>query len=190
MASLLCGSFRESQGREMQVCDISADAMKVVLGYLYCDQIVSKLSDLDVCDWCDVIEFANRLCLDRLISLVEHEVVAELKLRNQAESVKNAILLVDKCSLFNATSLYRWLFTHLSHNYDFLCKNFTYLKQTILSEETKAELLRNRWPPVWHIKEKDYYERRRRLLAKVEADKRKMRSGMSRWWLWRKQNIL
>ncbi|XP_075263180.1 rho-related BTB domain-containing protein 1-like isoform X2 [Convolutriloba macropyga] len=190
MASLLCGSFRESQGRELEVTDISASALRIVLGYLYCDQLISRASDLDVCDWCDVIEFANRLCLDRLISLVERELVAQLRGKIHSESVKDSILLLDKCQLFNAHSLHKWLFTHLSHNFDYMCKNFSYLKQTMLSEESKKELLRNRWPPVWYIKEKDYYERRRRLMTKIEGNKRQMKNGLTRWWLWRKQNVM
>ena len=192
MSSLLSGSFREGQGRDLLFVDISPEAMRVVLCYLYTDQLIwdKENGSMQCLDWSEAIELANRLCLDRLISLIEHEVVDRLRREKHSDGVKESLLLVDKCNLYNAHGLHQWTFTHLCHNYDFMCKNFTYLKQTMLCDGTKEELLNNRWPPVWYIKEKDYYERRSRLLTKVEADKRQMRNGMSRWWLWRKQNFL
>ena len=78
------------EGRDLLLADISAEAMRVVLCYLYTDQLVPDSGGGIQCvDWSEAIELANRLCLDRLISLIEHEVVHSLTTRHtHSEGVK------------------------------------------------------------------------------------------------------
>lgn len=60
----------------------------------------------------------------------------------------------------------------MATNYNDLCKDQGKDMKTVLDEETLKYLEENRWPPVWYLKEQDYYERTMRQMM-LERDRKK-----------------
>ena len=55
----------------------------------------------------------------------------------------------------------------MATNYNALCKEQSQEMKS-LDTETLQYLEKNRWPPVWYLKEQDYYER---TMAQLEREK-------------------
>lgn len=60
--------------------------------------------------------------------------------------------------MHNANQLADWCLYQISIHYNDICHKNTKLLRS-LHPENQAYLNRNRWPPVWYLKEYDYYER-------------------------------
>lgn len=74
--------------------------------------------------------------------------------------------------LHNAPQLSAWCLHFMATNYNQLCKEEQkQVKQ--LDESTLKHLEEHRWPPVWYLKEQDYYERTIMELEREENEKKK-----------------
>ena len=127
-----------------------------MLYYIYSDHLVDSLSHKNCLP---LIELANRFCLTRLIALVEERVISEL-VQMEMHSDINAIVLklLEPAQIHNADQLSDFCLYQISVNYNDICHSNMKLLRS-LHPENQAYLNRNRWPPVWFLKEHDYFER-------------------------------
>lgn len=148
-----------------------------LLCYLYTDQIppISAVKCLNL------LELANRLCLPRLINLIECRVIEDLTIISQNETnetvdhclkllepVKVVYLLIlngvyqfitsEFQQLHNAHQLAEWCMSYLCVNYNVICK-FSLKGLKALHQDNQEYLREHRWPPVWYLKDYDYYQR-------------------------------
>jgi len=107
-----------------------------------------------------LIELANRLCLPRLVQLVENHMVAEMQRIIDAggEVTMECLTLLEPCQIHNADQLADWCLTYLSTNYNTICRKAPKLLKA-LHPENQAHMAHHRWPPVWYLKERDYYDK-------------------------------
>ncbi|EEC12050.1 rhogtpase, putative [Ixodes scapularis] len=75
MAAMFRGDFRESSAKVVHFPGARRECFERLLTYLYTDS-VSDIMSTNEC--LDLIELANRLCLPRLICLMEQKVISEL----------------------------------------------------------------------------------------------------------------
>lgn len=127
-----------------------------MLYYIYTDNLVDSLNHRNCLP---LIELANRFCLARLIALVEERVISELVQLEMHSDIKGIVLkLLEPAQIHNADQLSDFCLYQISVNYNEICHNNTKLLRS-LHPENQAYLNRNRWPPVWFLKEQDYFER-------------------------------
>ncbi|XP_076354179.1 rho-related BTB domain-containing protein 1-like isoform X2 [Tachypleus tridentatus] len=157
MAAMFRGDFRESSEKVVHFPGVSSDCFRHLLVYLYTDCLDSTVNPNNCLE---ILELANRLCLPRLVALVEHKVIRELNkmAENGIDSTEHAIRLLEPCQMHNADQLADWCLYNISVSYNEICRKSVKLLRT-LHPENQAYLNRNRWPPVWYLKEYDYYER-------------------------------
>ncbi|XP_022247796.1 rho-related BTB domain-containing protein 1-like isoform X1 [Limulus polyphemus] len=157
MAAMFRGDFRESSAKVVHFPGVTKDCFHQLLVYLYTDCIDPTINPNNCLD---LLELANRLCLARLVALVEQKVVRDLikMAENKIDSTEHAIRLLEPCQMHNADQLADWCLFHISVNYNEICQKSIKLLRT-LHPENQAYLNRNRWPPVWYLKEFDFYER-------------------------------
>lgn len=67
--------------------------------------------------------------------------------------------------LHNGHQLADWCMNHLCINYNKLCK-MSPRSLRLLHPDNQAYLVEHRWPPVWYLKDFDYYQK-----CLVERDK-------------------
>jgi len=60
--------------------------------------------------------------------------------------------------IHNAHQLADWCLTYLSTNYNTLCRKAPKILKALHSEN-QAYLAHHRWPPVWYLKERDFYDK-------------------------------
>ena len=73
----------------------------------------------------------------------------------------------------NAPQLSAWCLHFMCTNYNALCRSQGHREmRNVLDKKTLDYLEENRWPPVWYLKEQDYYERTVRNLATEQHKKR------------------
>ncbi|KAL9700766.1 hypothetical protein quinque_004207 [Culex quinquefasciatus] len=116
MKAMLNGDFREAHAN-------------LLLCYMYTDEIPPISADKCL----NLLELANRLCLPRLLNLVE-------------------------CRLHNAHQLAEWCMSYLCVNYNSICK-LSPRSLKGLHPDNQDYLREHRWPPVWYLKDYDYYQR-------------------------------
>ncbi|KAK3878684.1 hypothetical protein Pcinc_016692 [Petrolisthes cinctipes] len=156
MHAMFSGDFRESNAKVITFPGVKVRTFHILLQYLYTDSVPT----LKVRECLPVVELANRLCLPRLISLVEIEIIDLFQRVIQAggDVSEDCIYLLEPLQMHNAEQLVEWCLTCLATNYNHVCHKHT--KQLrALHPENQAYLNRNRWPPVWYLKDYDYYER-------------------------------
>lgn len=74
------------------------------------------------------------------------------------------MLLSDKLifyilrQLHNAHQLAEWCMSYLCVNYNVICK-FSLKGLKALHQDNQEYLREHRWPPVWYLKDYDYYQR-------------------------------
>lgn len=145
-----------------------------MIHYLYTDTLHDKVSHKNCLA---LIEIANRFNLVRLVALVEEHIVDELNqmiIRNSSNSLQIAFKLLEASQIHNAHQLAEHCLYLLMCNYNDICHNHIKLLRS-LHPENQAYLNRNRWPPVWYLKELDHYERCMR-----ELEWNKCSKGMKR----------
>lgn len=76
----------------------------------------------------------------------------------------------------NAPQLSAWCLHFMATNYNDLCRDQGKELNTALEEKTLEYLEKNRWPPVWYLKEQDYYARTKQRML-VEQNKKKEKKG-------------
>ena len=81
----------------------------------------------------------------------------------------------------NAPQLESWCLHFMSTNYNKLCKQAGKEMDKHLDEESRKYLEEHRWPPIWYLKEQDFYERSMRQyekeLVEMKTKKRSKRCG-------------
>ncbi|KAJ1525452.1 hypothetical protein ONE63_010263 [Megalurothrips usitatus] len=155
--AMFSGDFRESSAKVIAFPGVAQDTFMQLLTYLYTDELSGSVSYLKCIE---LLEVANRLCLHRLITLIEKRVVDQLTLKCEKEGdvVEHCLRLLEPCKLHNADQLADWCMNHLCTNYNKLCKRSPKLLRQ-LHPENQEYLSEHRWPPVWYLKDYDYYEK-------------------------------
>lgn len=126
-----------------------------MLYYIYSDHLIESVSHKNCLP---LIELANQLCLFRLISLVEERVITELTMMSPSESNAIVLRLLEPSQMHNADQLSDFCLYQIAVNYNEICHNNMKLLRS-LHPENQAYLNCHRWPPVWFLKEHDYFER-------------------------------
>ncbi|CAG9569487.1 unnamed protein product [Danaus chrysippus] len=153
MKAMFQGHFRESTSRVISFPGVRMYAFHILLCYIYSDKIpiVEPTRSLEL------LELANRLCMNRLVSLVEARVIDQLqhqdRLGEDDQVVEIALSLLEPVKLHNAHNLSEWCTWRLCGAYDRVCR------AKHLSLSSREYLADNRWPPVWYVKEFDYYQK-------------------------------
>ncbi|XP_073969852.1 rho-related BTB domain containing isoform X3 [Rhodnius prolixus] len=162
MRAMFSGDFREGSAKVILFPGVKCDSFRVLLCYLYSDNV----GQLSPARCVDLLELANRLCLPRLIHLVEKRVVEELvrmcgsngETNVSNDVVETCLKLLEPCKLHNADQLADWCMNHLCTNYNKLCKMSPKLLRS-LHPDNQEYLTEHRWPPVWYLKDFDYYDK-------------------------------
>ncbi|XP_026672539.1 rho-related BTB domain-containing protein 2 isoform X2 [Ceratina calcarata] len=157
MKAMFSGDFRESSAKVIVFPGVREYTFHKLLCYLYTDEVPAISSARCL----NLLELANRLCLQRLVNLVESRVVEDLERLSQNEgneAVENCLRLLEPCKLHNADQLADWCMNHLCVNYNKLCK-MSPRSVRLLHPENQEYLNEHRWPPVWYLKDYDYYQK-------------------------------
>ncbi|CAH0393986.1 unnamed protein product [Bemisia tabaci] len=169
MKAMFSGDFRESNAKVILFPGVKEETFEQLMTFLYTDKVSS---DFLYCKKTaavsqsrhhvlDILELANRLCLPRLVNLIEKKIVEELislSGTNESEIVQHCIRLLEPCKLHNADQLADWLMSYLCVNYDKLCKLSPKLLR-MLHPDNQLYITEQRWPPVWYLKDYDNYEK-------------------------------
>ena len=139
--------FREKTSNSVQFPGISKFTFHQLLHYFYTDSASNRISP-DNC--VELIELANRLCLPRLVTLVERSVTAQLKdLREQGVDLsETALAIFELCQMHHAVQLSDWCMSYLAQSYNTICRKYPKILRN-LQPENQAALNIHRWPPVW-----------------------------------------
>ncbi|XP_042881840.1 rho-related BTB domain-containing protein 1-like isoform X1 [Penaeus japonicus] len=156
MHAMFSGDFRESNAKVITFPGVKLRTFQVLLQYLYTDTIPT----LKTRECLPIVELGNRLCLPRLISLVENEIIDLFQRVIQAggDVSEDCIYLLEPLQMHNAHQLVEWCLTCMATNYNHVCNKHAKQLRS-LHPENQAYLNRHRWPPVWYLKDYDYYER-------------------------------
>ncbi|KAF9407213.1 hypothetical protein HW555_012683 [Spodoptera exigua] len=154
MKAMFQGHFRESTSRVISFPGVKMYAFHILLSYIYSD----KIPAVDPMRCLELLELANRLCMNRLVNLVEARVIDQLQQRDRVcgdddQVVEIALSLLEPVKLHNAHNLADWCMWRLCGAYDRVCR------AKHLSQASRDYLSDNRWPPVWYVKEYDYYQK-------------------------------
>ncbi|CAK8696767.1 unnamed protein product [Clavelina lepadiformis] len=166
MKAMFVGSFIESERKEVKFPGTTVSSLKTVFEYIYCNQacILEDYHDVG-----DLISLANRLCLPNLVSCIEHEVARIFSLREakyiRSEELRIIAALCEDCiamllmsQMHNASRLTEWCLHFLSVHYNEACR-FASKHIKNLPSQLRHHLEKRRWPPVWYIKQKDFYDK-------------------------------
>ncbi|KAK7477492.1 hypothetical protein BaRGS_00031256 [Batillaria attramentaria] len=156
MYAMFSNHFLESSADVVSFSGVNCDTFRALMEYIYTGEVTS----LGSADCMSLIVTANRLCLPRLVNLAEAYIVSELQRtdRKVPDCVEEAALLLEPCELHNANQLTRWCERFLSIHYRELTQMFGKLFRS-LPKENQDAIEKKRWPPVWHLKEMERYER-------------------------------
>ncbi|KAJ8684185.1 hypothetical protein QAD02_019977 [Eretmocerus hayati] len=157
MKAMFSGDFRESSAKIIAFPGVREYTFHKLLCYLYTDEVPAISSTRCL----NLLELANRLCLPRLVNLVERRVIEDLDKLSRGDSneaVENCLRLLEPCKLHNADQLADWCMNHLCVNYNKICK-MSPRSLRLLHPENQEYLSENRWPPVWYLKDYDYYQK-------------------------------
>ncbi|XP_075160297.1 rho-related BTB domain containing isoform X1 [Haematobia irritans] len=157
MRAMLAGDFREAHSSVIVFPGVTAYTFHKLICYLYTDEI----PHISAAKCLNLLELANRLCLPRLLNLVECRVIEDLTMISQNETnetVDHCLKLLEPVKLHNAHQLAEWCMSYLCVNYNIICK-YSIKGLRALHQENQEYLREHRWPPVWYLKDYDYYQR-------------------------------
>ncbi|OTF73074.1 Rho GTPase-like protein, partial [Euroglyphus maynei] len=92
---------------------------------------------------------------------IEERVVNELLYLSEKQNTDIALAvlrLLEPSQIHNADQLTEFCLYYITTHYNDICHNHTKSLRS-LHPENQAYLNRNRWPPIWYLKEFDYFER-------------------------------
>ncbi|XP_061117490.1 rho related BTB domain containing 4 isoform X3 [Conger conger] len=181
MAAMFRGSFMESYVEEVSLPGSCSACMRAVLEYLYCG-LLSPSPELQPME---LIILANRLCLPRLVALTEQHAVEEL-LQTAITGVDidgQVLAYLETAQFHNARQLSAWCLHHICTNYNSVCRKFP-KDMKAMSPENQRHFEKQRWPPVWFLKEEDRYLRSRKEREREEEILRKQNTKRG-WCFWR-----
>uniref|UniRef100_A0A8C6TR66 Rho-related BTB domain-containing protein 1 n=1 Tax=Neogobius melanostomus TaxID=47308 RepID=A0A8C6TR66_9GOBI len=181
MAAMFRGSFMESYIDEVPIPNTSTACMRGVLEFLYC----GLLTPSPGLEPMELIVLANRLCLPRLIALTEQHAVDELlQLAVKGVDIDGQVLAYLELAQFhNAKQLSVWCLHHICTNYNSICRKFP-KDMKAMSPENQKHFEKQRWPPVWFLKEEDRYLRSQKEREREEEILRKQHTKRG-WCFWR-----
>ncbi|XP_066509772.1 rho-related BTB domain-containing protein 1-like isoform X1 [Hoplias malabaricus] len=181
MAAMFRGSFMESYIEEVSIPNTSMACMRAVLEYLYCG-FLTPCPELEPMD---LIILANRLCLPRLVALTEQHAVEELlQWAVKGADIDGQVLAYLELAQFhNAKQLSAWCLHHICTNYNSVCRKFP-KDMKAMSPENQRHFEKQRWPPVWFLKEEDRYNRSKKEREREEEILRKQHTKRG-WCFWR-----
>uniref|UniRef100_A0A182WC15 BTB domain-containing protein n=1 Tax=Anopheles minimus TaxID=112268 RepID=A0A182WC15_9DIPT len=157
MKAMLNGDFREAHANLIVLPGVTEYTFHKLLCYLYTDEIPPISADKCL----NLLELANRLCLPRLLNLVECRVIEDLLRMSQnetSEAVEHCLRLLEPVKLHNAHQLAEWCMSYLCVNYNSICR-LSPRSLKSLHPDNQDYLREHRWPPVWYLKDYDYYQR-------------------------------
>ncbi|XP_051973405.1 rho-related BTB domain-containing protein 2 isoform X2 [Xyrauchen texanus] len=180
MAAMFGGPFVESCTKEVLFPNTTRSSMQAVLEYLYMGRFCSR-PDLDAME---LIILANRLCLPHLVALTELHTVTVLKEASATGTdIDGDVLVYLEMAQFHcAYQLTDWCLHHICTNYNNVCRKFP-RDMRAKSTENQEYFEKNRWPPVWYLKEDDHYQRARKEREKEDYLSQK-RQSKRKWVLW------
>ncbi|MBN3308536.1 RHBT2 protein, partial [Amia calva] len=181
MAAMFRGSFMESYIEEVSIPNTSSACMRAVLEYLYCGLLTATFALQPI----DLIVLANRLCLPRLVALTEqHAVDALLQAAVRGTDIDGQVLMyLEMAQFHNAKQLAAWCLHHICTNYNSVCRKFP-KEMKAMSPENQRHFEKQRWPPVWFLKEEDRYLRSQKEREREEEILRKQHTKRG-WCFWR-----
>lgn len=171
MRAMLNGDFREAHSNVIQLPGVTEYTFHKLLCYLYVDEIPPILAEKCV----NLLELANRLCLPRLLNLIECRVIEDLtriSLTDSCETVEQCVRMLEPVKLHNAHQLAEWCMSYLCVNYNIICKVSPKSLKS-LHPDNQEYLREHRWPPVWFLKDYDYYQRSTNDMARDANQARK-----------------
>ncbi|KAJ8941215.1 hypothetical protein NQ318_015647 [Aromia moschata] len=154
MKAMFSGDFRESQAKVIEFPGVREYTFHKLLCFLYTDEIPAVSATRCV----NLLELANRLCLPRLVNLVERRVIEDLEHLQPSEAIEQCLRLLEPVKLHNGHQLADWCMNHLCVNYNKLCR-MSPRSLRLLHPDNQAYLVEHRWPPVWYLKDYDYYQK-------------------------------
>ncbi|XP_078668087.1 rho-related BTB domain-containing protein 1-like isoform X3 [Branchiostoma floridae x Branchiostoma belcheri] len=168
MSAMFGGNFLESSINEVPLPGTTKACLQALLEYLYTGQLSLPANR----DCIGLIELANRICLPRLVALTEHHIVLELtRARENNQDIHlEVLMLLEPAQLHNACQLSAWCLSHITTNYKHICRRYSKELHT-LTPETQQYVAKHRWPPIWYLKERDYYEKAQRERERAEEKK-------------------
>ncbi|KAL2091916.1 hypothetical protein ACEWY4_011714 [Coilia grayii] len=180
MAAMFGGPFVESCTKEVSFPNTTTSCMRAVLEYLYTGVFCSR-SDLDCME---LIVLANRLCLPHLVALTELYTVTILREATLmgVDIDGDVLLYLDVAQFHGAHQLTSWCLHHVCTNYNSVCRKFP-RDMKIKSAENQEYFEKQRWPPVWYLKEDDHYQRARKEREKEDYLYQK-RQCKRKWLFW------
>ncbi|KAJ4942183.1 hypothetical protein JOQ06_012049 [Pogonophryne albipinna] len=181
MAAMFRGSFMESYIEEVSIPNTSEACMRGVLEFLYC----SLLTPSPGLEPMELIILANRLCLPRLVALTEQHAVDELlQLSAKGGDIDGQVLAYLELAQFhNAKQLSAWCLHHICTNYNSICRKFP-KEMKVMSPDNQRHFEKQRWPPVWFLKEEDRYLRSQKEREREEEILRKQHTKRG-WCFWK-----
>lgn len=169
-----------------------------LLCYLYTDEIPPILAEKCL----NLLELANRLCLPRLLTLIECRVIEDLThlaaghaaaaadaellaaactgntqaqhaaavavAGSSCDAVQQCLRLLEPVKLHNAHQLAEWCMSYLCVNYNIICR-VSPKSLRALHPDNQEYLREHRWPPVWYLKDYDFYQRSRNDAQRTTA---------------------
>ncbi|KAG5280590.1 hypothetical protein AALO_G00061850 [Alosa alosa] len=180
MAAMFGGPFVESCTKEVLFPNTTTSCMRAVLEYLYTGVFCSR-SDLDSME---LIVLANRLCLPHLVALTELYTVTLLReAAMMGVDIDGDVLLnLEVAQFHGAYQLTSWCLHHICTNYNSVCRKFP-RDMKARSAENQEYFEKQRWPPVWYLKEDDHYQRARKEREKEDYLYQK-RQCKRKWLFW------
>ncbi|XP_054167490.1 rho-related BTB domain-containing protein 1-like isoform X2 [Oppia nitens] len=156
MDAMFRGDFKESLAKVIPFPGVVRETFRQMLYYLYTDGLDTSITHTNCLP---VLELANRLCLSRLVALIENHIINELTRISESGDITEIVLrLLEPSQIHNADQLSEYCLHQIAIHYNEICHKNTKLLRS-LHPENQAYLNRNRWPPVWYLKEFDYFER-------------------------------
>jgi len=158
--------FKEASARVIHFPGVNKITFYQLLYYLYTDKSPNVTTSTCV----NLLELANRLCLPRLVTLVETSIIQLFTEHiNAGDDIsKDALEILQPCQIHNADQLSDWCLSYLSQSYNGICRKFPKILRG-LHPENQAALNLKRWPPIWYLKDHDNYQR---MLVDQERQKR------------------
>merc|ERR1711860_397435 len=163
--------FVESSARVIKFPGVSGQTFHEFLRFVYGDRMPCVNVPRGQCSPVDedqgggngcvgILELADRLCLPRLRSLAERRVVTVMTdAYDSGEDVTaDALKILQPCQIHNADQLADWCLAYLAQNYNSICRRFPKVLRTLFPEN-QAWLNIHRWPPIWYLKDFDFYQR-------------------------------
>ncbi|KAM6965610.1 rho related BTB domain containing 4 isoform 2-T2 [Aplochiton taeniatus] len=181
MAAMFRGSFMESYIEEVSIPNTSSACMRAVLEFLYCGLLMPSPG----LDSMELIVLANRLCLPRLVALTEQHAVNELlQCAVKKQDIDGQVLAYLELAQFhNAKQLSAWCLHHICTNYNSVCRKFP-KDMKVMSPDNQRHFEKQRWPPVWFLKEEDRYLRSQKEREREEEILRKQNTKRG-WCFWK-----